>query len=67
MHTLLYFPLQEMASPRLVKTHLSYEFVNRWVERDGVKTIVPLRNPKDTLVSMYHFYLMGVGKVPAMT
>ena len=51
--------MKDMAPPRLAKTHLSYDFVNRWVERDRVKTIVTLRNPKDTLVSLYHFYQLN--------
>ena len=53
--------LKDLAPPRVAKTHLPYRFVNRWVERDGVKTIVTLRNPKDTLVSCYHFYLNNPG------
>ena len=45
-----------VSPPRICKTHLPYHFVDQWVERDRVKVIVPLRNPKDTLVSLYHFY-----------
>ena len=55
--------MKDMAPPRLAKTHLSYDFVNRWVERDRVKTIVTLRNPKDTLVSYYYFYQLSSGNV----
>ena len=53
--------IKDVSPPRIVKTHLPYNFVNRWVERDEVKTIVSLRNPKDTLVSLYHFYKSNSG------
>jgi hypothetical protein len=43
-------------TPVVCKTHLPYRFVRRWVDEDRVKTIVATRNPKDTLVSRYHFY-----------
>ena len=53
--------MKDLPPPRIAKTHLPYQFVNRWVERDGVKTIVALRNPKDTLVSLYYFYKSNTG------
>ena len=53
--------MKDLPAPRIAKTHLPYRFVNRWVERDGVKTIVTIRNPKDTLVSYYHFYKSNPG------
>ena len=53
--------MKDLPAPRIAKTHLPYRFVNRWVERDGVKTIVTIRNPKDTLVSYYHFYKNNSG------
>ena len=54
--------LKNLQAPRVIKTHLPYRFVNRWIERDEVKTIVTLRNPKDTIVSLYHFYKSNIGR-----
>ena len=48
--------LREMTSPRLIKTHLTYEMMERQVVDDKVKCIVVMRNPKDNYVSFYHFY-----------
>ena len=45
--------------PRFLKTHLAYKYMRRVVEEDKVKVILLLRNPRDTLVSFYHFYRMG--------
>ena len=45
---------KDLTPPRIAKTHLPYEFVSKWVERDGAKIIVVIRNPKDTLVSLFH-------------
>ena len=48
--------LDTVPPPRAVKTHLPYRFVRRWIEEDNVKTIITTRNPKDGVVSMFHFY-----------
>ena len=50
--------------PRLMKTHLSYEFLKRVVEEDKIKIILLMRNPKDILVSYFHLYCSqeGLGK-----
>ena len=48
--------LEEMTPTRLAKTHLPYRVVSHWVEEDLTKTVVCLRNPKDALVSYYHFH-----------
>jgi hypothetical protein len=48
--------LPEADKPRVLKTHVSFRFVSRWLEEDKVKTILTTRNPKDTLVSHFHFY-----------
>ena len=53
---------KDLTPPRMAKTHLPYEFVSKWVERDGAKAIVVIRNPKDTLVSLFHFYRTLAGK-----
>ena len=44
--------------PRLIKSHLPVRFFTKQLQTD-VKIIVPVRNPKDTLVSFYHFYRMN--------
>ena len=48
--------LSSSPAPRANKTHLTYRFVRRWIEEDKVKTILTTRNPKDTLVSLFHHY-----------
>ena len=47
--------LDDVPTPRTVKTHMPFRFVQRWLTQDKVKTIVMTRNPKDTLVSHFHF------------
>ncbi|ELU15856.1 hypothetical protein CAPTEDRAFT_113373 [Capitella teleta] len=46
----------KMASPRIIKTRLPYEFMKQKVEQEGLKVVVLLREPKDTLTSYYHHY-----------
>jgi hypothetical protein len=68
-----FMQIEHLASiplPRTLKTHLPFRFISRWVREDGVKTIVTTRNPKDTIVSLYHFnqqntreWIQGVGLV----
>lgn len=48
--------MDQMKHPRIIKTHLSYEFLQKPVEQDNLKVVVILRNPKDTLVSYYYMY-----------
>lgn len=43
-------------SAPIAKTHLSYEFVKNLPEFSQTKLIVGFRNPKDILVSYYHFH-----------
>ena len=45
-----------MSSPRLLKSHLPYYLTRHWFDNEDVKKVVILRNPKDTLVSLYHFF-----------
>ena len=54
-HTPALLFINKMPPPRVDFTHVPYHFANGWIERDKVKTIVLLRNPKDTMVSLYHF------------
>ena len=52
--------LQPEQESRLIKTHLPGRFFHEQLKRDNVKVIIPLRNPKDALVSYFHFYRMLV-------
>ena len=47
--------LPEMKSPRLIKTHMQREFSDN-AFRKNAKFIVLYRNPKDVIVSYFHFY-----------
>ena len=43
--------------PRVIKSHLRYEYFEKKIEGEAkLKTIILLSNPKDTMVSFYHFY-----------
>ena len=46
-------PINEMPSPRVVKSHLPYCLLPPSI-LDECKVVTCLRNPKDTLVSFYH-------------
>ncbi|XP_078684590.1 sulfotransferase 1B1-like isoform X2 [Branchiostoma floridae x Branchiostoma belcheri] len=52
-----YIDLVEMPSPRIMLTHLPIQFMPPGVSKpqNRVKVLVPMRNPKDTAVSMYHY------------
>ena len=47
--------LENMPSPRLMKTHLRKDFFEQPLRQNN-KIVVVLRNVKDTIVSYYHFY-----------
>ncbi|ELU12995.1 hypothetical protein CAPTEDRAFT_199727 [Capitella teleta] len=57
--------LDQLPDPRVIKTHLYYEFFEQKVEQEGLKVVVVLREPKDTLTSYYHHYcLRMMGSFP---
>lgn len=47
--------LENMPAPRIMATHLPYPFYENQITDGKVKFIVVMRNPKDTLVSLFHF------------
>ncbi len=58
--------VEKMPSPRMIKSHLPLSFLQRAISESKVKVIVVIRNPKDTMVSFYHFYraMTGFGCFP---
>ena len=47
--------VQKMKSPRFFKSHLPVWFFEEKLKRSKCKCIIIMRNPKDMLVSFYHF------------
>ncbi|CAI0558071.1 unnamed protein product, partial [Linum tenue] len=48
--------LLDSPPPRLLHTHLAYSCLPEVVRESGCKFVYLARNPKDTVVSMWHFY-----------
>ncbi|CAG10047.1 unnamed protein product [Tetraodon nigroviridis] len=48
-------PFRERKDPRVIRTHLFPELLPRGVKDKQIKVLYVLRNPKDALVSLYHF------------
>lgn len=48
----------EQPAPRFFYTHLTYQLLPDEHKKNGGKIILVVRNPKDTVVSLYHF---GIG------
>ena len=49
--------INSMDPPRVLKTHLRFEFLQKKIE-EKIRTILVFRNPKDTFLSYYHHYRM---------
>ena len=43
----------------VIKTHIKYDIIAEAIQRGNPKVIVVVRNPKDVLVSEFHFYRMN--------
>merc|ERR1711976_369492 len=48
--------LEGMPSPRFCNTHLPYNIIGPALEKTKPKVVIVMRNPKDQLVSFWHFY-----------
>ncbi|KAK2883346.1 hypothetical protein Q8A73_022279 [Channa argus] len=48
--------IQELTSPRLIKSHLPYRFLPTAMHNGEAKVIYMARNPKDLVVSYYQFH-----------
>nr|QVK45628.1 sulfotransferase [Brachionus paranguensis] len=48
--------IDDANSPRLFKNHLPLQFLPNDIKSEKIKKIYVLRNPKDMLVSTFHFY-----------
>ena len=54
--------LSQKKAPRIVKSHLPLRFLKAQLDRKpNMKVLQVIRNPKDTLVSFFHFYRMNKG------
>ena len=54
--------IRKLPPPRVIKTHLPLRYWQKQLEQDpDIKVIQIISNPKDVLVSLYHFYRMNKG------
>merc|ERR1711953_1073918 len=47
--------VENMESPRLIKTHLSFDMLPTSITQNKAKLIYVTRNPRDTCISFYNF------------
>ena len=45
----------KLTRPRLLKSHLPWDVLQRGVSTKGVKVVHVMRNPKDSMISLFHF------------
>ncbi|KAJ4837886.1 hypothetical protein Tsubulata_048976 [Turnera subulata] len=50
------YPFSGMPSPRLYHAHFPYSILPESIKNSSCKIVYIARNPKDTLVSLWHFY-----------
>ncbi|KAM4694234.1 sulfotransferase 6B1-like [Discoglossus pictus] len=53
--------LKQAPSPRVLSTHLNYDLIPKSFFQKKTKMLVVFRNPKDTAVSLFHFYNSNPG------
>ena len=53
------YPKSCPSDPRLIHTHLRQDLLEATITEGQAKVIAVMRNPKDVLVSQYHFYQMN--------
>ncbi|OXB80296.1 UNVERIFIED_CONTAM: hypothetical protein H355_013694 [Colinus virginianus] len=51
-----YHRMKQIPSPRILATHLNYDFLPKSIFKNKAKILVLFRNPKDTAVSFFHFH-----------
>ncbi|XP_054626879.1 sulfotransferase family 5A, member 1 [Dunckerocampus dactyliophorus] len=51
--------VQTLSRPRVMTTHLSHDMLGHTLQGSKAKVIYVSRNPKDTVVSFYHFHKMA--------
>ncbi|NXJ12153.1 ST6B1 Sulfotransferase, partial [Odontophorus gujanensis] len=59
-----YQRMEQIPSPRILATHLNYDFLPKSIFKNKAKILVLFRNPKDTAVSFFHFH-NNVPSVPS--
>ncbi|XP_051471586.1 sulfotransferase 6B1 isoform X2 [Apus apus] len=56
-----YQRMNQIPSPRILATHLSYDCLPKSIFKNKTKILVLFRNPKDTAVSFFHFHNSAPG------
>ncbi len=51
---------EQIPGPRTLKTHMPLRYFKQQLDNDpSLKVVQVIRNPRDTMVSMYNFYCMN--------